>query len=93
MAIPTQPQQAKGADRTSRPGSPWSVLIGLGIPAAAIILVLPVISGVQASVAGLPLVYFWIFLWFPLTFACLAISWYGFDRRRYAAAEREEDHD
>lgn len=90
MSLPVRSQQAGDVDRTSRSGSLWSVLIGLGLPATAIIVVLPAISGIRASVAGLPLVYFWIFLWFPLTFVCLAISWYGFDRRRYNEIEKRD---
>ncbi|HLH59754.1 MAG TPA: hypothetical protein VKV33_11455 [Streptosporangiaceae bacterium] len=90
MSVRARPQRAEGVHRSGRSGSLWSVLIGLGLPATAIIVVVPIISGVRASVAGIPLVYFWIFLWFPLTFGCLAVSWYVFDRPRYRELEQGE---
>lgn len=69
------------------PRSLWSLAIGLGIPAIAIVIVPPLISNAQVSVLGIPLLFFWMFACFPLTTICLAISWYGFDRRHYAARE------
>ncbi len=86
-------RQAAGARGGGGRSQVWSAVIGLGVPAAAIIVVLPVISGFRVTVGGLPLVYFWIFLWFPLTFGCLLISWYAFDRRRYQETEGETGHE
>lgn len=60
-----------------------SLAIGLGIPVIAIVIVPPLIANATVSVFGIPLLFFWLFAWFPLTTVCLAISWYGFDRRHY----------
>jgi hypothetical protein len=47
---------------------------------------------------GVPIVFFWVFLWFVLTTVCLAASWYLFDRAYYESEdelgeteEREEE--
>jgi hypothetical protein len=61
----------------------WSIVIGLGIPFVAIVVVVPILSGIQAFVFGIPVVFFWVFLWFPLTSVCLWITWYVFDRPLY----------
>jgi len=63
--------------------SAMSVLLGLGVPVIAIMVVLPILSGYKITIAGLPFVYFWLFLWFPLTFICLWLSWQLFDKNRY----------
>jgi hypothetical protein len=49
-----------------------------------------VLSRSQTLILGVPVVYFWVFLWSGLTSACLAISWYLFDRRYYGASEEGE---
>lgn len=60
-----------------------SVLIGLGIPAVAILLGIPLVSGTSVSVLGIPLLFFWMFCCFPLTTLCLWVSWRFFDSRHY----------
>jgi hypothetical protein len=55
-------------------------LIGLGIPYAGVIGLLPWIATKDAYILGVPLLYGWIFLWFVLTSGCLFICWYFFDR-------------
>lgn len=60
-----------------------SVLIGLGIPAAALLIGIPLVSGSTASVFGIPLVFFWVFCCCPLTTLCLWVSWRFFDRAHY----------
>ncbi|GAA4530996.1 DUF3311 domain-containing protein [Amycolatopsis samaneae] len=60
-----------------------SVLIGLGVPAAALLIGIPLVAGSTASVFGIPLVFFWVFCCCPLTTACLWISWRFFDRPHY----------
>lgn len=60
-----------------------SPLIGLGIPFVAIVVVLPFVSDTTIRVFGVPFLFFWIFLWFPLTSLCLAIAWFCFDRKDY----------
>ncbi|MFI5610550.1 DUF3311 domain-containing protein [Amycolatopsis sp. NPDC051903] len=63
-------------------GSVASPLIGLGVPAVALIVVLPAIGNTAITVFGIPLLFFWIFLWIPLTSLCLWLSWHFFDRHR-----------
>jgi hypothetical protein len=52
-----------------------SLVIGLGIPAVAIFVVLPLISDTSVFVFGIPLVFLWMFVWFPLTTLCLWVAW------------------
>jgi len=68
----------------------WSIAIGLGLPFVATVIVVPLISGIKASVFGIPLLFFWVFLWFPLTSICLWIAWYVFDRPLYENNEGAE---
>ncbi|OXM75161.1 MULTISPECIES: DUF3311 domain-containing protein [Amycolatopsis] len=70
-----------------------SVLIGLGIPALAILVVTPLLSGTAVSVAGIPLLFFWMFCCFPLTTLCLWVSWRFFDRHHYPADRRTAQED
>ena len=52
--------------------NPWSVVVGLVVPFVAVVGGVAVLGGSRALVLGMPVVYFWIFLWFFLTSACLA---------------------
>ncbi|MBB3882847.1 hypothetical protein GGR01_001692 [Acetobacter oeni] len=47
------------------------VMLGFGAPFAAIIFVAPFLSRLPLSVFGIPIVFIWIFAWFPLTSLCL----------------------
>jgi hypothetical protein len=60
-----------------------SVLCGLGIPALAILVGIPLVSNTSVFVFGIPLVFFWMFCCFPLTTLCLWVSWRFFDRAHY----------
>ncbi|OCA92347.1 DUF3311 domain-containing protein [Pseudobacillus wudalianchiensis] len=60
-----------------------SLFIGIGIPFLAIFGVVPFIAAADVSVLGFPILYFWIFLLFPLTTLCLCVSWHFFDRHQY----------
>lgn len=62
-----------------------SVLIGLGIPAAAILIGIPLVSNTPDYVFGIPLLFFWMFCCFPLTSLCLWVSWRFFDSQHYPA--------
>jgi len=62
-----------------------SLLIGLGIPALAILVGTTLVSDTDGFVAGIPLLFFWMFCCFPLTTLCLWVSWRFFDRRHYPA--------
>jgi hypothetical protein len=68
--------------------NPGSVLIGFVIPFVAVVGGVAVLGRSQSLIIGLPIVFFWVFLWFVLTTVCLAASWYLFDRAYY---EGEDD--
>jgi hypothetical protein len=70
--------------------SRWSLVIGLGIPVIAIVVVPPFIANTQVTVFGIPLLFFWMFAWFPLTSVCLGVSWFGFDRSHYLSQDRAQ---
>jgi hypothetical protein len=67
----------------------WSIFIGLIVPFVAVLGGIPFIGKSDASVMGFPIIYFWIFLWFPLTTLCLCISWQFFDRYAYDNTQEE----
>lgn len=60
-----------------------SLIVGLFIPFIAVIGGIPLFRTLDVSILGFPILYFWMFLWFPLTSVCLWISWYAFDRKKY----------
>jgi hypothetical protein len=74
--------------------NPRSILVGLVIPFVAVVGGVVLLGRSEFLVAGIPIVYFWVFLWFVLTSVCLAASWYLFDRRDFegegASEERRE---
>ncbi|MCL6549285.1 MAG: DUF3311 domain-containing protein, partial [Alicyclobacillus sp.] len=55
-------------------------VIALGLPFVAILLVVPFSSRWDFDVLGFPFLYFWIFLWFPLTSLCMHVAWRIADR-------------
>lgn len=57
-----------------------SLIIGLVVPYVAVLLGVTFLGPSHAMLAGIPLSYLWIFLWFILTSVCLAISWHYFDQ-------------
>lgn len=60
-----------------------SVLIGLVVPAAAILVGVPLVADTSVHVFGIPLLFFWMFCCFPFTTVCLWVSWRFFDRDHY----------
>lgn len=52
-----------------------SLVIGLGIPAVAILVVMPLLADTSVHVLGIPLLFFWVFLMFPITTLCLWVAW------------------
>lgn len=64
-----------------------SVLVGLVLPFVAVVGGVAVLGRSEFMVAGIPIVYFWVFLWFVLTTVCLAASWYLFDRKDFEDEE------
>lgn len=49
------------------------------------------LSRSELLVAGMPIVYFWVLLWFILTSVCLAASWHFFDRKDCGDEEANEE--
>jgi hypothetical protein len=66
-----------------------SVIVGLVIPFLALVVVLPFLSDTSVTVLGIPLLFFWVFLWMPLTSFCLWIAWLVFDRQAYVGNGEE----
>lgn len=54
---------------------PKSLAIGLGVPAASILVVMPFLADTSVHVFGIPLLFFWIFSLFPFTTFCLWMAW------------------
>lgn len=73
--------------------SRWrSVAVGLGVPALAILGVMPLLADTDVVVLGVPLLFLWVFAWFPLTSLCLWVAW-RMDKPYYpedATRRREE---
>lgn len=59
-----------------------SVLIGGVLPLVALLVVMPLVANTSASVAGIPLLFAYIFALFPLTTVCLWVAW-RIDEPRY----------
>jgi hypothetical protein len=68
--------------------NPGSVLVGLVVPFVAVVGGVALLGRSHSLIMGIPVVFFWVFLWFVLTTGCLAVSWYLFDRAYY---EGEDD--
>lgn len=71
--------------------NPGSVLIGLVIPFVAVVGGVAFLGRSELLIAGMPIVYFWVFLWFILTSVCLAASWHFFDRGDFEEEEANEE--
>lgn len=67
-------------------GSRWALVI-MAIPALAVLIGVPAISGSTRTVLGIPMVFVWLFAWLPLTTLCLWISWHFFERKEYQKLE------
>jgi len=67
-------------------------LVGLVIPFVAVVGGVAVLGRFEFRVVGIPIVYFWVFLWFVLTTVCLAASWYLFDRKDFEDEEASGEH-
>ncbi|MGH3520047.1 MAG: DUF3311 domain-containing protein [Haloechinothrix sp.] len=66
-----------------------SLAVGLGIPAVALLGVMPLLANTSVYVFGIPLLFFWIFAWFPLTSLCLWLAW-RIDEPSYRGATRAQ---
>ncbi|MGH3359088.1 MAG: DUF3311 domain-containing protein [Nocardioidaceae bacterium] len=69
-----------------------SLAIGLGVPVVALLVAMPLLADTSVTVGGIPLLFGWIFAWFPLTSLCLWVAW-RIDEPHYrdAPARPEED--
>ena len=70
-------------------GSRWS-LVAVGIPAIAVLIGIPIISGSTYTILGIPIVFVWLFAWLPLTTLCLWSAWRFFERASYRELEGKE---
>ncbi len=52
-----------------------SLIIGLGLPAIGVLVVMPLLANTSVRVLGIPLLFVWIFVMFPLTSLCLWLAW------------------
>jgi hypothetical protein len=68
-----------------------SLLTGLVIPYLSVLGGIAFIGKYDTPIFGIPILYFWIFLWLPLTSLCLAISWSCFDRYEYQISQTRKD--
>jgi hypothetical protein len=59
-----------------------SLVVGLVVPAVAILVVMPLLAHTDVAPLGVPLLFLWIFAWFPLTSLCLWLAW-RHDEPRY----------
>jgi hypothetical protein len=68
-----------------------SLALGLGVPFVGIVVALPFVSDTEVTVAGIPLLFLWMFAWFPLTSGCLWLCWHLWDRHDYPESDEEPD--
>lgn len=65
-----------------------SVVVGLVLPAIGVLVVLPLLANTSIHVFGLPLLFVWMFLMFPLTSLCLWLAWRN-DEPHYREAQEQ----
>ncbi|WP_030265681.1 DUF3311 domain-containing protein [Streptomyces violens] len=71
-------------------GARKSVGIGLGLPVLAILVVMPLLADTDVYILGIPLLWAWMFAWFPLTSLCLWVAW-RIDEPRYRDDDERSD--
>jgi hypothetical protein len=52
-----------------------SLIVGLGLPGLGVLVIMPLLANTSVHVFGIPLLFMWIFLMFPLTSLCLWLAW------------------
>ncbi len=52
-----------------------SLIIGLVLPIIGVLVIMPLLANTAIHVFGIPLLFVWIFVMFPLTSLCLWIAW------------------
>ncbi len=65
---------------------PRRLLIGLGVPFAAVLPTIPWLASMRIVAFGVPVAVLWLFGCIPLTSACLALCW-RHDRHEAAAED------
>ncbi len=58
-----------------------SFLVAVVVPFVGLIGGIACVEQSKALVMGFPLLYFWVFLWLPVTSGFLLLAWYLFDRK------------
>jgi hypothetical protein len=58
------------------------ILIGIAVPFLSVIPTVPLLDRLAVAPFGVPLGLLWLFAAIPLTSACLAVCWFGYDRHR-----------
>ena len=56
--------------------------IGIAVPFLSVIPTVPLLNRLAVAPLGVPLGLLWLFACIPLASFCLAICWFGHDRRR-----------
>lgn len=59
-----------------------SIIIGGAVPALALLVVMPLLANTSVSIAGIPLLFAYVFALCPFTTLCLWIAW-RIDEPRY----------
>lgn len=59
-----------------------SIVIGGGVPAVALLVVMPLLARTSVDVLGVPLLFAYVFVLFPFTSLCLWLAW-RIDEPRY----------
>ncbi len=68
-----------------------SVVIGGVVPLVALLVVMPLLANTSVTIAGIPLLFAYIFALFPLTSLCLWTAW-RIDEPRYRDAVHGPAH-
>lgn len=69
----------------------WSsVVLGLVVPAAALLIGIPLVANTSVHVGGVPLLFAYAFALFPFTTVCLWLAW-RIDAPHYAEDLAYED--
>ncbi|NMR29104.1 DUF3311 domain-containing protein [Crystallibacter degradans] len=68
-------------------GNRWSLIVGMGIPAMAVLLGIPLFSQSANTILGIPMVFAWLFALLPITTLCFWVSWRYLERDAYRRLE------
>lgn len=71
-------------------GNRWSLMVGMGIPALAVVVGILVASQSTNTILGIPMVFAWLFAMLPVTTLCFWFSWRFLERDAYELLEGDE---